>query len=907
MRLFLVTACVMFVSAFADAKDCEVAKKLSQNGFKGNFIPCKANPCDPNSYDVTDLTKCAQTPYCFVLNGKCSSKTPRPLQKFKDGDVSDVANLLVTESKENVDVQERFFNQGGNTGGGQLPSFLPGCVTYPMGCNINLNNPMSIIQALVPPVDIPYCLRIPCNQMDPSLELNRNACVRNPGCYYDTELANIRELLGQQVLAGVPICQLVIRNRDFQQKIAKEKMSDGSAFNGLYSKCYIGRNPLQPNPGCPMISTLDYFGYSAKRAGWTGITNEECLYIDGCPTAKGCMLPAATSSIRVRSATINNQGPLPARERYGQPMCQPFTIDKSNADAFINDYNQCLQSGCVVDDSVSNNDIFLALYKLIQDSGLTNVQKMQVLQKVISGEVGPNNIKQTIKNFSQNQCAGNGFTNLFGSLLNAGNTGGGSQLNLGALASYLSQIQGNKGQGNLGDLLSSGLPNFGNQGQGNGNNNFILPFSLKLNKTEGVQGRFLGNGGDSSGLPGGLPGFGNLGNTGMGGNGASGNMDLANVLASLGAGGNSGTGSNNMDLSNILGTLAGGGLTGGPTGGASSGGGMNPAQLLNLFNQANQGGGANIQNLFNQNQGQVDLNNIFSGLGLGATNPGQAGLNIPGLSNNVCPFAPFVLAGMPALKGRFEGCCEQNKCFYPRTTVLQQYSGIASYYGQWSAWSQCTATCGGGRQQRKRNCVSVNNEPCEEVEGETNIEEKICNENTCPYFTNWSAWSACSATCGLGAQERNRICYPDGATCDGETNEQRECAAPNACPVFGEWSSYSVCSSNCGAGTKTRSRPCKANCNSVVSSELNESVDCYTVDGVVTWDAPPCKSFPNCYTTASSKCLKKDGTTGCCGSDFQEKTELRRCTKGVCFFCEMARYAFVCNNGKRSSDLPKWN
>lgn len=61
--------------------------------------------------------------------------------------------------------------------------------------------------------------------MMPSLELDRNACVRRPGCYYDSELANMRQLVGQQVLAGVPVCQLAIRNRDFQEKVAQEKMS----------------------------------------------------------------------------------------------------------------------------------------------------------------------------------------------------------------------------------------------------------------------------------------------------------------------------------------------------------------------------------------------------------------------------------------------------------------------------------------------------------------------------------------------------------------------------------------------------------------------------------------------------------------------------------------------------------
>ena len=62
----------------------------------------------------------------------------------------------------------------------------------------------------------------------------------------------------------------------------------------------------------------------------TGITTEECLYIDGCPTPQGCMLPADISSVRVRSATIDNPGSLSERERYGQPICQPFDMNMNN-------------------------------------------------------------------------------------------------------------------------------------------------------------------------------------------------------------------------------------------------------------------------------------------------------------------------------------------------------------------------------------------------------------------------------------------------------------------------------------------------------------------------------------------------------------------------------------------------
>ena len=57
-------------------------------------------------------------------------------------------------------------------------------------------------------------------------------------------------------------------------------------------------------------------------------------------------------------------------------------------------------------------------------------------------------------------------------------------------------------------------------------------------------------------------------------------------------------------------------------------------------------------------------------------------------------------------------------------------------YSEWSDWSECTATCGGGEMTRTRSCTN----PPPEHDGPTCIEQGLgaadetvnCNEDSCP-------------------------------------------------------------------------------------------------------------------------------------------------------------------------------
>ncbi|XP_037041378.1 semaphorin-5A [Bradysia coprophila] len=152
--------------------------------------------------------------------------------------------------------------------------------------------------------------------------------------------------------------------------------------------------------------------------------------------------------------------------------------------------------------------------------------------------------------------------------------------------------------------------------------------------------------------------------------------------------------------------------------------------------------------------------------------------------------------------------------------------------GGWSAWGEwhkCSQTSGQLNDDlsspdsclcRTRSCDNPSPKNggtmCEGV----SIMVTNCTVNG--GWTDWSAWSACSQSCGMAVKTRRRTCgnpkpAHGGRVCVGPDRAELYCSHLPPCPVpkqtpidgaWGPWGSYSECSAECGGGYKIRRRKC---------------------------------------------------------------------------------------------------
>ncbi|XP_008064182.1 SCO-spondin [Carlito syrichta] len=107
--------------------------------------------------------------------------------------------------------------------------------------------------------------------------------------------------------------------------------------------------------------------------------------------------------------------------------------------------------------------------------------------------------------------------------------------------------------------------------------------------------------------------------------------------------------------------------------------------------------------------------------------------------------------------------------------------------GPWSAWSNCSAPCGGGTMERHRSCEgSPGGEPCQAQDMQ---HQQECNLQPCPECSPGQVFSACATSCPRlcshlqpGAICVQEPCQPSCGCPEGQLLHNGTCVPPAACP-----------------------------------------------------------------------------------------------------------------------------
>nr|XP_039250052.1 uncharacterized protein LOC120327761 [Styela clava] len=319
---------------------------------------------------ISDVEKneCRSAKHCCIgRNGSCYA-LPRKVVPTIDPDKTD--EEMLSDAKDimrSIKGKARFLNigpfpsvllpYGGEDpypGFPQLPAFV--CHKRPIfPDNCDMEDKKALRYTRNPPLNIPYCIRIPCDPDLPELDESRTKCREMPGCFFDVQLRDYRKKFGHSVMAGVPVCQLAIRNKVFLEEARKVKDKTGE-WTPYLNECLLDTfdEIIRTNhEGCKTLEMLEYFKHKPKIAGWKGIKEYDCYLIAGCWMKKKCYYPVDVNNVTVSASPTEHDDKIPSALYYGRPPCQKF--DDKNAKSAIESYHSCLVSGCKLDKHAQNS------------------------------------------------------------------------------------------------------------------------------------------------------------------------------------------------------------------------------------------------------------------------------------------------------------------------------------------------------------------------------------------------------------------------------------------------------------------------------------------------------------------------------------------------------------------------
>ncbi|XP_053576979.1 A disintegrin and metalloproteinase with thrombospondin motifs 9 [Bombina bombina] len=199
---------------------------------------------------------------------------------------------------------------------------------------------------------------------------------------------------------------------------------------------------------------------------------------------------------------------------------------------------------------------------------------------------------------------------------------------------------------------------------------------------------------------------------------------------------------------------------------------------------------------------------------------------------------------------------------------------------RYSAWSDCSKSCGTGTRRRRAMCVNAVNELLDDIKcsQQEKLTEQRCSDFLCPQWKTGD-WSDCLVTCGKGHKHRQTWCQfgeerLNDRFCDAESKpvsvqgcQQQECASWQVGP-------WGQCTATCGSGYQMRAVKCVVGsymamvddneCNA--ATRPTDAQDC---------EAAPCPGIPETKQIAHSRTQWRFGSWTPCSSSCGKGTRMR--------------------------------
>lgn len=211
--------------------------------------------------------------------------------------------------------------------------------------------------------------------------------------------------------------------------------------------------------------------------------------------------------------------------------------------------------------------------------------------------------------------------------------------------------------------------------------------------------------------------------------------------------------------------------------------------------------------------------------------------------------------------------------------AVDESGGVECTWSDWSAWSYCSASCGEGLQTRKRWVAIAAQGGVQNCDGSSE-QRQSCETPCAPgvqcHWDVWQDWSECTASCGGGWHQRVRALSASSnrTECNMAAGHQEEPCRETPCVSC--WSEWSTCSQSC-SGLRTRRN--KASCPSASQEELCnvEACDCVLSD----WSEWGLCSGPCHEGQAVSKRTRTPQGQSNCGSEQLQEEKSCDCVASV--------------------------